>query len=169
MLHELHSFKCNRSHPKKHTCTPRVQGLTLVFFEPCNSAQQDGTSTPPAPPSTKKKKKRNQRRRSRQKGFGRRKEHREEREKMGQRVHFAFPLFHRGAPIDGSSAQIRQQMLALSVSFSCGKKKGSKGPPLAPLLFISSSLLPARLLAAPLHRPRKTALPLRIGGTRADN
>lgn len=118
------------------THSERAQGLTLVFFEPCNSELQDPTST------THQKKKTQSEEKEKAEGFGGRKEHREEREKMGQRVHFAFPLFHRGAPIDGSSAQIRQQMLELTVSFNRGEK-GSKGPPLAPLHFISSSLHPA--------------------------
>lgn len=80
---------------------------------------------------------------------------------MGQRVHFAFPLFHRGAPIDGSSAQIRQQMLELTVSFNRGKKGSKRATSSASALHL---LIPSsrRFLAAPLHLRRKTALTLPI-------
>lgn len=69
----------------------------------------------------------------------------------GSACSFCFPLFHRGAPIDRSSAQIRQQMLELTVSFNRGKK-AQKATSRAPLLhrLIPSSLC---LLEAPCISP----------------
>lgn len=50
----------------------------------------------------------------------------------GSACSFYFPLFHRGPPIDRSSAQIHQQMLELTVSFNHGnQKKRLNKPPLA--------------------------------------
>lgn len=59
----------------------------------------------------------------------------------GSACSFCFPLFHRGAPIDRSSAQIRQQMLELTVSFNRGRK--AQQATSRALDFISSSLHPS--------------------------
>lgn len=117
---------------KRHT-----RGLTLVSFEPCT------------PSCNQKKKKTN----------SEEKEQAERREEgapqgegeNGSACSFCFPLFHRGAPIDRSSAQIRQQMLELTVSFNRGKK-AQKATSRAPLLhrLIPSSLC---LLEAPCISP----------------
>lgn len=66
------------------------------------------------------------------------KEHQEEKGENGSACSLYFPLFHRGEPIDRSSAQIHQQMLELTVSFNHGKK--AQQATSRALYFIFSSL-----------------------------
>lgn len=58
----------------------------------------------------------------------------------GSACSFYFLLFHWGAPIDRSSAQIHQQMLELTVSFNHGER--AQQATSHALYFISSSLHP---------------------------
>lgn len=118
-----------------HTRTPtKVAPSAPGFCSPCTSF-------------CKQKKKQSQ---------GRRRSEREGRStgRKGRKwvsVFILLSLFHRGAPIDRSSAQIRQQMLELTVSFNRGRK--AQQATSRALYFISSSLHPSafsKLPASPL-------------------